>query len=108
MVAGAGCVDVWGREMFLLAKFSKCKQKKKKKKKKKKNSIISFAHCVDSEDKLYTFCTLCLHGLFTFHVYLNAINYQVAAGHITWAREGHNLRKFTFLCHFLNRKSLKR
>ena len=41
---------------------------------------IRFAHCVDSEDKLYTFCTLCLRLLFTFHIYLNTISYQVAAG----------------------------
>ena len=54
------------------------------------------------EDKLYTFCTLCLRVLFTFHIYLNTISYQVAAGQITWARKGHNLLfvKFTFLCHF--------
>ena len=51
---------------------------------------------VDSKDKLYTFCTLCLRVLFTFHIYLNTISYQVAAGQITWARKGHNLffRKF--------------
>ena len=60
--------------------------------------FIRFAHCVDSEDKLYTFCTLCLHVLFTFHIYLNTISYQVAAGQITWVRKGHNLLfvKFTF------------
>ena len=32
------------------------------------------------EDKLFTFCTLCLRVLFTFHIYLNTISYQVAAG----------------------------
>ena len=56
-----------------------------------KISFIRFAHCVDSEDKLYTFCTLCLRVLFTFHIYLNTISYQVAADQITWARKGHNL-----------------
>ena len=63
------------------------------------------------EDKLYTFCTLCLRVLFTFHIYLNTINYQVAAGQITWARKGHNLLfvNFTFLFFFfLNRKPLKK
>ena len=44
-----------------------------------KISFIRFAHCVDSEDKLYTFCTLCFRVLFTFHIYLNTISYQVAA-----------------------------
>ena len=34
-----------------------------------KISFIHFAHCVDSEDKLYIFCTLCLRLLFTFHIY---------------------------------------
>ena len=59
-----------------------------------KISFIRFAHCVDTEDKLYTFCTL----LFTFHIYLNTISYQVAAGQITWARKGHILLfvNFTF------------
>ena len=63
-----------------------------------KISFIRFAHCVDSEDNLYTFCTLCLHVLFTFHTYLNTISYQVAADQITWARKGHNLLlvNFTF------------
>ena len=42
-----------------------------------KISFIRFAHCVDIEDKLYTFCTLCLRVLFTFHIYLNTISYQV-------------------------------
>ena len=56
-----------------------------------KISFIRFAHCVDSEDKLYTFCTLCLRVLFTFHIYLNTISYQVAADQITWARKGYNL-----------------
>ena len=62
------------------------------------------------EDKLYTFCTLCLRVLFTFHIYLNTISYQVAAGQITWTRKGHNLLfvNFTFLCHFQNRKPLKK
>ena len=57
--------------------------------------FIQFAHCVDSENKLYIFCT--------FHIYLNTISYQVAAGQITWAREGHNLLfvNFTFLRYFL-------
>ena len=27
------------------------------------------------EDKHYTFCTLCLRVLFTFHIYLNTISY---------------------------------
>ena len=59
------------------------------------------------EDKLYTFCTLCLRILFTFHIHLNAISYQdfqVAVGQITWARKGYNLLfvNFTFFsCHFL-------
>ena len=61
-------------------------------------------HCVyghsgvDSKDKHYTFCTLCLRVLFTFHIYLNTISYQVAAGLITWIRKGHNLLfvNFTF------------
>ena len=68
-----------------------------------KISFMRFAHCVDSEDKLYTFCTLCLRVLFTFHIYLNTISCQVAAGQITWARKEHNLLfvNFTFLCHFL-------
>ena len=48
-----------------------------------KISFIRFADCVDSEDKLYTFCTLCLRVLFTFHIYLNTISYQVAASQIT-------------------------
>ena len=43
-----------------------------------KINFIRFAYCVDSEDKLYTFCTLCLRILFTFHIYLNMISYQVA------------------------------
>ena len=66
-----------------------------------KISFIRFAHCVDSEDKLYTFCMLCLRVLFTFHIYLNTISYQVAADQITWARKGHNLLlvNFTFLCY---------
>ena len=68
-----------------------------------KISFKHFSHCVDSEDKLYTFCTLCLRVLFTFHIYLNTISYQVAAGQITWARKGHNLLfvNFTLLCQFL-------
>ena len=37
---------------------------------------ISF---VRFEDKLYTFSTLCLRVLFTFHMYLNTISYQLAA-----------------------------
>ena len=67
-----------------------------------KISFIRFAHCVDSEDKLYTFFTLCLRVLFTFHVYLNTISYQVAADQIIWSRKGHNLLlvNFTFLCLF--------
>ena len=48
-----------------------------------KISFIRFSHCVDSEDKLYTLCTLCLRVLFTFHIYLNTISYQVAADQIT-------------------------
>ena len=35
-----------------------------------KISFILFAPCVDRKDKLYTFCTLCLRVLFTFHIYL--------------------------------------
>ena len=60
------------------------------------------------EDKLYTFCTLCLRVLFTFHIYLNTISYQVAAGQITWARKEHNLLfiNFTFLCHFFKIENL--
>ena len=77
-----------------------------------KISFVRFAHCADSEDKLYTFCTLCLCVLFTFHIYLNTISYQVAAGQITWGWKVHNLVfvNFTFLCHFffLNRKPLKK
>ena len=49
-----------------------------------KISFIRFAHGVDSEDKLYTFCALCLRVLFTFHIYLNTTSYQVAADQITW------------------------
>ena len=45
-----------------------------------KISFIRFARCVDSKDKLYTFSTLCLRLLLTFHIYLNTISYQVAAG----------------------------
>ena len=48
-----------------------------------KISFIRFAHRVYSEDKLYTFCTLCLCVLFTFHIYLNTISYQVTADQIT-------------------------
>ena len=33
---------------------------------------ISFIHF---EDKLSTFCKLCLRVLFTFHIYLNTISY---------------------------------
>ena len=67
-----------------------------------KISFIRIAHCVDSEDKLYNFCTLCLRVLCIFHIYLHAISYQVAAGQITWVRKGHNLLfvNFTFICHF--------
>ena len=54
----------------------------------KDKSFIHFARCVDSKDKLYT---LCLWVLFKFHICLNMISYQVAAGQITWARKGHNL-----------------
>ena len=73
-----------------------------------KISFIRFAHCVDSEDKLYTFCTLCLRVLFTFHIYLNTIRNQVAADQITWARKGHNLLlvNFTFLCYLFKIKHL--
>ena len=42
-----------------------------------KISFIRFGHCVDSENKLYTFCTLCLRVLFTFHIYLNMTSYQI-------------------------------
>ena len=71
-------------------------------------------HCVyghsgvDSKDKLYTFCTLCLGVLFTFHIYLNTISYQVAADEITWARKGHNLLlvNFTFLSLFFKIENL--
>ena len=65
-----------------------------------KISFIRFAHCVDSEDKLYSFYTLCVRVLFTFHIYLNTISYQVAAGQITWARKRHNrlFVNFTFYC----------
>ena len=68
-----------------------------------KISFIHFAHCVDSEEKLYTFCMLCLSVLFTFHIHLNMISYQTTAGQITWARKGHNLLfiNFIFLCYFL-------
>ena len=69
-----------------------------------KISFILFAHCVDSKDKLYTFCTLCLRVLFTFHIYPNTISYQVTAGQLTLARKGHNL--FFNLCKF--RKPLKK
>ena len=65
-------------------------------------------HCVygyssvDSKDKLYTFCTLFIRVLFTFHIYPNAISYQVAAGQITLDRKGHNLLlvSFTFVFPF--------
>ena len=59
------------------------------------------------EDKLYTFCSLSLRVLFTFHIYLN-ISYQIAAGQITWAQKGHNLLfvNFTFLCLFLKIENL--
>ena len=63
-----------------------------------KDKLYTFVRCVGSEDKLYTFCTLCLRVLFTFHIYLNTISYQVAAGQITWARKRHNL--FFNLCNF--------
>ena len=68
-----------------------------------KINFIRFAHCVDSEDELYTFCTLCLRVLFTFHIYLNTISYQVAGNQITWARKGHNLLlvNFTFYVIYL-------
>ena len=64
--------------------------------------FILFSHCVDSEDKVYTFCTLCLRVLFTFHIYLNTIIYHVAGDQITWVLKGHNLLfvNFTFLCYF--------
>ena len=59
------------------------------------------------------FYTLCLRVLFTFHIYLNTISYQVAAGQITWARKGHNLFstyafficKFYILCHFIKQET---
>ena len=54
-----------------------------------KISFILFARCV------YAYC---LH--FTFHIYLNTISYQVAAGQITWAGKGLLLVNFTFLCLF--------
>ena len=58
------------------------------------------------EDKIHTFCTLCLRILFAFHIYLNTISYQdfqVAVGQITWTQKGYNLLfvNFIFLCHFL-------
>ena len=53
-----------------------------------KISFILFVRCVDSKDKLYTFCTLCLRVLFTFHIYLNITSYHVAAGQIKWVRKG--------------------
>ena len=73
-----------------------------------KISFIRFAHCVDSEDKLHTFCTLCLRVLFTFHIYLNTISYQVAVDQITWARKGYNLLLliFTFLCYLFRIENL--
>ena len=60
------------------------------------------------EDKLFTFCTLCLRVLFTFHIYLNTISYQVAAGQITWARKGHNLSfvNFSFFMSFFKIENL--
>ena len=63
-----------------------------------KISFLLFVRCVDGADKLNTFCTLCIRVLFTFHIYLNTISYQVAAGKMTWARKGHNL--FFNLCNF--------
>ena len=47
-----------------------------------KVSFILFARCVDSKDKLYTFCTLCVRVMFTFNIYLNTLSYQVGAGQI--------------------------
>ena len=42
-----------------------------------KISFIRFARCVDSKDKLYTFCVLCLRVLFIFNIYLNTISYNL-------------------------------
>ena len=56
-----------------------------------KISFIRFAYCADSEDKLKTFCTLCLRVLFIFHIYLNTISYQIVADQLTWAQKEHNL-----------------
>ena len=64
-----------------------------------KISFIFFVRCVDSEDKLYTFCTLCSRVLFTFHIYLNTISYQVAADQTAWTRKGHNLF-LNLICNF--------
>ena len=63
---------------------------------------------VDSKDKLYPFCMLCSRVLFTFHIYLTTISYQVAADQITWVRKGHNLLfvNFTFLCYFFKIENL--
>ena len=60
------------------------------------------------EDKLYTFCTLCLRILFTFHIYLNTISYQVAAGQITWARKRaiSFIRKFYIFMSFFKIENL--
>ena len=65
-----------------------------------KVSFIFFARCVDSKDKLYSFCSLCLRILFTFHIYPITINYQVAASQITWARKSimYFLTSATFIC----------
>ena len=70
-------------------------------------------HCIyghsgiDSKGKLYTFCTLYLRVLFTFHIYPNTISYQVASGQITWALKEHNLffnscGFYLWILHFLS------
>ena len=72
---------------------------------------------VDSKDKLLTFCTLCLHVMFAFHIYPNTTSYQVAAGQIICNRKGHHLFfqlmtllfvNFTFFTSFLRIENLWR
>ena len=62
-----------------------------------KISCLIFARCVhvDIDKEVKFFCFLfarCVYrARFAIHLYLNTLNYQVAAGLITWAWKGHNL-----------------
>ena len=59
---------------------------------------------VDRNNKFFTFCTLCLRVMFTFHKYPNTISYQVEAGWMTRARKEHNFNSCNFylqILHFL-------